>query len=247
MKKYLCLREGKYGVSIMPTAFKLTRVIRCGYELPCLLFWIPLQGRLCSWTSEFHFLTPIHPISICLLLILLKINNQNSPTPLLKINNQQFFKINNQQFFLLPLFSIRMFWHRTWSFIVEGLLIGNPCHPFLQPGQLYSLLTEIRSSITRINPHRTISFNTWIILRRGFQSWSSSKSPNLIKKSYPSSSKKWWYSTTYQPNKSVRCSCLYPRLWLYLFMSTNLYLKRFEIYPSAWPCWSAKSLSITFW
>ena len=58
-----------------------------------------------------HFLTSIHPISICLLLF--KIKNQNLPTPLLKINNQQFFlflpllKIKDQRFFL-PLFSTQM-------------------------------------------------------------------------------------------------------------------------------------------
>ena len=153
----------------MPTVFKLSRVIHQGHELPYLLFWIPLKGHFCSQTSKFHFLTPIHLISICLLLILFKINNQNLPTPLLKINNQQFFKINNQRFFLLPLFSIRMIRHRTWSFIVEGLLIGNPCHPFLRPGQLYSLLTQIRSSIIQINPHRTTSSNTWIVLQHEFQ------------------------------------------------------------------------------
>ena len=78
------------------------------------------------------------------------------------------FKIKNQQFFLLPLFSIRMSRRRIWSFVVEGLLIGNPCHPFLQPGQLYSLLTQIRSSITQINLHRTTSSNTWIVLRHRF-------------------------------------------------------------------------------
>ena len=85
-------------------------------------------------------------ISIFLLLILFQINNQkfflfkiNDQRIflfllLLKIKNQQFFKIKNQYFFLLPFFSIRMFQRRTWSFVVEGLLIGNPCHPFLQPG-----------------------------------------------------------------------------------------------------------------
>ena len=92
------------------------------------------------------------------------------PPPLLK--NQQFFKTKNQQFFLLLLFSTRMSRRRTWSFAVEGLLIGSLCHPSLQLGLLCSHLTRIRSSITRINHHCTISSNIWIVLWRGSQSWS---------------------------------------------------------------------------
>ena len=142
-------------------------------------------------------------MSIFLLLILLrinkffKINNQEFFKIknqrfflLLLLKNQQFFKIKNQQFFLLPLFSTRMSRRRTWSFAVEGLLIGSLCHPFLQLGLLCSLLTQIRSSITWNNLPRTTSFNTWIVLRHGFQSWSLSKSPNHIKTSYLSSFKR---------------------------------------------------------